>query len=76
MTDSGQRTFSGNLFERNKNCDADINEALKKENAPRGATVKNMYRLKALRLECDPLLPHSGQRPPLSFSPIKYVFRS
>jgi hypothetical protein len=31
MTDSGQRTFSGNLFERNKNCDADINEALKKE---------------------------------------------
>jgi len=41
------------VFERNQRRDAEINEALKQENARREAAVKNMYRLRALRLERD-----------------------
>jgi hypothetical protein len=41
------------VFERNQRRDAEINEALKQENARREAAVKNMYRLKTLRLERD-----------------------
>ena len=53
MTDSDQRAFAETLFERNQRRDAEINEALKQENARREAAVKNMYRLRALRLERD-----------------------
>jgi hypothetical protein len=53
MTDTDQRAFAETVFERNKRRDAEINEALKQENARREAAVKNMYRLKALRLERD-----------------------
>src|SRR5215471_16235298 len=40
-------------FERNQRRDAEINEALKQENARPEAAVKNMYRLRVLRLERD-----------------------
>jgi hypothetical protein len=53
MTDSDQRAFAETLFERNQRRDAEINEALKQENARREAAVKNMYRLRDLRLERD-----------------------
>jgi hypothetical protein len=53
MTDSDQRAFAETVFERNQRRDAEIDEALKQENARREAAVKNMYRLKALRLERD-----------------------
>jgi len=53
MTDSHQRAFAETVFERNQRRDAEINEALKQENARREAAVKNMYRLRALRLERD-----------------------
>ena len=53
MTDSDQRAFAETVFERNQRRDAEINEALKQENARREAAVRNMYRLKALRLERD-----------------------
>ena len=53
MTDSDQRAFAETVFERNHRRDAEINEALKQENARREAAVKNMYRLRALRLERD-----------------------
>jgi hypothetical protein len=53
MTDTGQRAFAETVFERNQRRDTEINEALKQENARREAAVKNMYRLKALRLERD-----------------------
>ena len=52
-TDSDQRAFAETVFERNQRRDAEINEALKQENARREAAVKNMYRLRALRLERD-----------------------
>ena len=54
MTDIDQRAFAETIFERNQRRDAEINEALKQENARREAAVKNMYRLRALRLERDP----------------------
>ena len=53
MTDREQRAFAETVFERNQRRDAEINEALKKENARCEAAVKNMYRLRALRLERD-----------------------
>jgi hypothetical protein len=53
MTDTDQRAFAETVFERNQRRDAEINEALKQENARREAAVKNMYRLRALRLERD-----------------------
>jgi hypothetical protein len=51
MTETDQRAFAETIFERNQRRDAEINEALKQENARREAAVKNMYRLRALRLE-------------------------
>ena len=53
MTDTDQRAFAETIFERNQRRDAEINEALKQENARREAAVKNMFRLRALRLERD-----------------------
>ena len=48
MTDTDQRAFAETVFERNQRREAEINEALKQENAHREAAVKNMYRLRAL----------------------------
>jgi hypothetical protein len=53
MTDSDQRAFAEAVFERNQGRDTKIKEALKQENARRETAVKNMYRLRALRLERD-----------------------
>ena len=48
-----QRAFAETVFERNQRRDAEIDDALKQENARREAAVTNMYRLRALRLERD-----------------------
>jgi hypothetical protein len=53
MINTDQRAFAETIFERNQRRDAEINEALKQENARREAAVKNMFRLRALRLERD-----------------------
>jgi hypothetical protein len=53
MTDSDQSAFAETVFGRTQRRDAEINEALKQENARRETAVKNMYRLRALRLERD-----------------------
>ena len=53
MTNTDQRALAETVFDRNQRRDAEINEALKQENARREVAVKNMYRLKALRLERD-----------------------
>ena len=39
--------------ERNERREAEINNAMKQEHARREAAVKNMYRLRALRLARD-----------------------
>jgi hypothetical protein len=53
MTNTDQLALAETAFERNQRRDAEINEALKQENARREAAVKNMYRLRALRLNRD-----------------------
>jgi hypothetical protein len=53
MTKTDQLALAETVFERNQRRDAEITEALKRENARREAAVKNMYRLRALRLNRD-----------------------
>jgi hypothetical protein len=53
MTNTEQLALAETVFERNQRRDAEINEALKQENARREAAVKNMYRLRALRIARD-----------------------
>jgi hypothetical protein len=53
MANTDQLALAETVFERNQRRDAEINEALKQDNARREAAVKNMYRLRALRLERD-----------------------
>jgi len=48
-----QREIAETVFERTQRREAEINGALKQEYARREAAVKNMYRLRALRLERD-----------------------
>lgn len=49
MTEN-QRKLAETIFERNERREAEINDAMKQEHARREAAVKNMYRLRALRL--------------------------
>jgi hypothetical protein len=46
----GQRENAESLFQRNQAREVTINDALKEEYARREAAIKNMYRLRALRL--------------------------
>lgn len=48
-----QRKIAETLFERNQAREVKINDALKEEYARREAAIKNMYRLRALRLARD-----------------------
>jgi hypothetical protein len=52
MTNTDQREIAETAFRRNPKRD-EINQALKQEYARREAAVKNMYRLRALRLSRD-----------------------
>jgi hypothetical protein len=51
MTDA--RVVAESVFDRNRRRDAEINEALKNEAARHETAVKNMQRLRALRLARD-----------------------
>jgi len=53
MLDTRTRAVAESVFDRNKRREAEINEALKQEEARREAAVKNMLRLKTLRLARD-----------------------
>ena len=48
-----QRENAESLFQRNQAREVKINDALKEEYARREAAIKNMYRLRALRLAGD-----------------------
>ena len=52
MSDS-QLEIAETVFERNQRRETEINNALKQEYARREAAVKNMYRLRSLRLARD-----------------------
>ena len=53
MIDMRTRAVAESVFDRNKRREAEINEALKQEEARREAALKNMLRLRALRLARD-----------------------
>jgi hypothetical protein len=53
MLDTRTRVVAESVFDRNKRREAEINEALKQEEARRETAVKNMLRLRALRLARD-----------------------
>jgi hypothetical protein len=53
MSDTNQHAVAETVFERSQRREAEINEALKQEAARRAAVVKNMQRLRALRLSRD-----------------------
>ncbi len=50
MTEKNARAVAETLFEREQRRDREINEALKLEGERHAAVVKNMQRLRALRL--------------------------
>jgi hypothetical protein len=50
MANPKRREVTETVFARNRRREAEINEALKQEAARRAAVVKNMHRLRALRL--------------------------
>jgi hypothetical protein len=63
MSDTNRREVAETLFERTQRREAELNEALKQEHARREAAVKNMYRLRELRLARDAKLNESAQQP-------------
>jgi hypothetical protein len=50
MPDTNRREVAETLFERTQRRETEINDALKQEHARREAAVKNVHRLRALRL--------------------------
>jgi hypothetical protein len=50
MFTAKQKEVAETVFDRNKRREAEINKALKQESARREAAIKNMHRLRALRL--------------------------
>jgi hypothetical protein len=52
MSDTNQREVAEALFDH-KRREAEINDALRQEHARREAAIKNMYRLRNLRLSQD-----------------------
>ena len=53
MLDERRFEVAETVFDRNKRREAEINDALRQEQARREAAVKNMQRLRALRLARD-----------------------
>jgi hypothetical protein len=53
MPASNQREVAESAFERNQRREAEINDALKQEQARRAAAIANMHRLRQLRLQRD-----------------------
>jgi hypothetical protein len=53
MADTRERAAAESTFDRNQRREAQISEALKQEAARHDAAVKNMHRLRTLRLARD-----------------------
>ena len=53
MLETKQREVAETIFGRNQRREAEINAALKQEQARHEAEIKNMHRLRALRLARD-----------------------
>jgi hypothetical protein len=61
MFEAKQREVAESVFDRNKRREAEINNALKQVQGRHQAAVKNMYRLRALRLARDAQLNNRTQ---------------
>ena len=57
------RELAESTFDKYKRREAEINSALQQENAKHEAAVKNMHRLRSLRLQRDAQSPPSTQTP-------------
>jgi hypothetical protein len=53
MPETNQRAIAETVFERNQRRETEITEALRQEEARRAAVIKNMHRLRQLRLQRD-----------------------
>jgi len=53
MPETSQCEVTESMFERNQRREAEINDALRQEAARREAVIRNMHRLRALRLARD-----------------------
>jgi hypothetical protein len=53
MLTATQLEVAETVFDRNQRRDAEINDALRQEQARHKAAIKNMHRLRALRLARD-----------------------
>lgn len=53
MPETNQRAIAETVFERNQRRETEITEALQQEEARRAAVIKNMQRLRQLRLQRD-----------------------
>jgi hypothetical protein len=53
MADDNQRAVAESVFDRAQRREREISEALKLEEVRHAAAIKNMHRLRALRLERD-----------------------
>ena len=53
MLDTNRRELAETLFERTQRRETEINDALKQEHVRREAAIKNMHRLRDLRLARD-----------------------
>ena len=62
MSDTNQHEVVESLFERNQRRETELNEALKLEAERHAAAVRNMYRLRALRLARDTKSNNEEQR--------------
>jgi hypothetical protein len=58
MADTKARALGESVFDRNRRREAEVNEALKQEAVRHEAAVKNMQRLRALRLARDSKINH------------------
>jgi phosphopantothenate synthetase len=53
MPDTKQRELAETVFERTQRRETEITQALQQEAARRAAAIKNMHRLRQLRLQRD-----------------------
>jgi hypothetical protein len=53
MPDTKQREVAETVFERTQRRETEITQALRQEEARRAAVIKNMHRLRQLRLQRD-----------------------
>ena len=63
MLTTKQLEVAETVFDRNKRREAEINDALRQEQARHEAAVKNMQRLRALRLKRDTEEESAGRKP-------------